>query len=236
MIKVENIEVFNFEGALRGMRAKGYKKNKNGKYETFASRNGKSVNLGTYKTETEAKEVVFNHRKKVFIDGVSKFECNINDGKVYEKKYVVYPSGNIYNLYGEKIIGCIDRCGYRHSVFGGKNVNFHRIIAELFIPNVNHKPCVNHIDGDKLNNRADNLEWCTHSENTIHAYITGLETKRFGEKHHAHKLSENDVIYIRNNYKKRDKIFGAIPLGKMFNVDRTTILDVIKRKTWRHLA
>ena len=67
------------------MRAKGYRKNKNGKYETFASRNGKSVNLGTYKTETEAKEVVFNHRKKVFIDGVSKFECNINDGKVYEK-------------------------------------------------------------------------------------------------------------------------------------------------------
>ena len=49
MIKVENIEVFNFEGALRGMRAKGYRKNKNGKYETFASRNGKSVNLGTYK-------------------------------------------------------------------------------------------------------------------------------------------------------------------------------------------
>ena len=41
----------------------------------------------------------------------------------------------------------------------------HRMVAELFIPNINNKPCIDHIDGDKLNNRVDNLRWCDYKEN-----------------------------------------------------------------------
>ena len=71
-------------------------------------------------------------------------------------------------------------------------------------------------------------------ENIKHAYETGLERKRCGEEHHAHKLTEDEVKYIRQVYIKRDKEFGAVALSKRFGVDRTTIHDVVKGKMNTH--
>ncbi len=60
----------------------------------------------------------------------------------------------------------------------GKRKGFyvHRIVASAFLPNPLNFPVVNHIDGDKGNNNVENLEWCTNSHNTIHAYETDLIT------------------------------------------------------------
>ena len=49
-----------------------------------------------------------------------------------------------------------------------KNLRVHRLVAKAFIPNPSGKRCVNHIDGNRSNNRVDNLEWCSASENEIH--------------------------------------------------------------------
>lgn len=63
----------------------------------------------------------------------------------------------------------------------------HRLVAMTYIENPNGYSEVNHIDGDKQNNRVDNLEWCTHSENIRHADRTGLRKNASGKDHYQSK-------------------------------------------------
>ena len=236
MLKVENVQVWGFEHAIRGMRAKGCGKTKNGKFVAFVSENSKTVALGTHESEEAAREAVANYRIKRFCDKCNEYGLNPCDGVVWGDNYIVFPSGDILNMYGEKIVGCVNRSGYVQGIINGKTTSFHRIIAKAFVPNPNNYEQVNHKDGNKTNNNADNLEWCTRSENLIHAYKLGLEKRVTGERHHSHKLTNEAVVYIKTHYKKRDKQFGAVPLGKKYGVDRTTISAVARGKTWKEVT
>ena len=62
------------------------------------------------------------------------------------------------------------------------SVKVHRLVAQHFIPNPMFKKEVNHIDGNKRSNVADNLEWVTHSENVKHSYNFGLQKKKYGKE------------------------------------------------------
>lgn len=97
----------------------------------------------------------------------------------YEKLYQASNLGRIRNKKTKNILKGVDTKGYLRITISYKNerkiISKHRLIAMTFIPNPNNYPEVNHIDGNKHNNRVDNLEWCTRQQNAIHSIINGLQ-------------------------------------------------------------
>ena len=112
----------------------------------------------------------------------------------------------------------------------GKTFNclVHRLVAEAFLQNNDNKPQVNHKDGNKLNNKVENLEWSTNKENRKHALANNLHV--CGEKCTWSKLTEENVIFIRAN-----KDASAKELAEKFNVSVSTIKDIINNRTWKQL-
>lgn len=98
-------------------------------------------------------------------------------------EYSVDTAGNVYGYYGKKLKPEKTYDGYYrvglHKDGSWKHKPVHRLVAEAFIPNPHNKPTVNHIDGDKSNNSVENLEWCTRSENSQHAYDNNLNRCHF---------------------------------------------------------
>lgn len=137
--------------------------------------------------------------------------------------------------HGITLKNIITKIGYA-AVFLCKNNKYtlshiHRVVATAFIPNPQSLPQVNHIDGNKQNNHVDNLEWCTAKQNTIHAFNTGLI--KSGAKHHASKLTFEQVQKIRNEYIPYDRLHGGVALSKKYGVSPETINKIIHNKTYK---
>lgn len=135
----------------------------------------------------------------------------------------------------EKMIATsFDRKGYVTFCFNFngkvKTLKVHRVVAQAFIPNPQNKPQVNHKDGIKTNNMVDNLEWCTMLENMRHAHSNGLIIPPKGEAHGMVKLTNKDVIEIRN------KTLPIYKLAEKYKVSRSTIDNIQRGKSWKHLS
>ena len=111
----------------------------------------------------------------------------------------------------------------------------HRLVATTFLENTDDKRTVNHIDGNKINNRVDNLEWATDSEQQKHACVNGLKVPTKGEQHGRAKLTKSKVREIRERRAINPKVWTLTMLAKEYGVGRAHISNIIHRKTWSHV-
>lgn len=100
-----------------------------------------------------------------------------------------------------------------------KSHKVHRLVAKEFMPEIKGKNLINHIDGDPLNNHADNLEWCTQKENMSHAYETGLIKSNF-------TMYKEDILneYINN------KTMNVVDLSKKYDCSDSSIRRYLRQK------
>lgn len=155
------------------------------------------------------------------------------DIKNYKGLYQISNLGNIKSLNNskfkkEKILKkSLEKNGYETICLCKENkkksYTVHRLVAISFISNTENKPQVNHINGIKTDNRVENLEWCTVSENTKHAYDNGFIDLYKSGKHIASKLTNIEVSQIRvigRNLKQRE-------IAEIFGVSRVIISNVL---------
>ncbi len=159
-----------------------------------------------------------NYYKVSNFGKVKSLDRIIEKEKHHNQKFAKY-RGKILK---PKVVG-----GY-HTVDLCKNkikypIRVHRLVAQAFIKNSNNKPFINHKNSVKTDNYIKNLEWCTQSENVIHAY---KNNRMVGNR----KITEQDVLNIR----KTTDISGA-EIGRKYGLTRSAISKIKNKTNWKHI-
>ena len=125
------------------------------------------------------------------------------------------------------------RMGNYHGVVlcndnGMKKHYIHRLVCTAFLGNpIGDRITVNHIDGDKYNNKLSNLEWSSYSENLKHAYRNGLN-ENSGEKNHYTKFSDETISKVREKYSTGQ--YRQSELADLYGISRMQIHRIVKFK------
>lgn len=120
------------------------------------------------------------------------------------------------------------------STIDGKKKTFraHRLVLMAFNPIDNMDDLqVNHIDGNKKNNKLENLEWCSASENQIHAYKTGLNKARKGEKSNWSKLTQKDIDLV---FQLKEQGLTNKQIAEQVNCTPSNISYILNKKSWNN--
>lgn len=129
--------------------------------------------------------------------------------------------------HGSRILsGSVHSDNYILATLHGKQIPVHRLVAEAFIPNYEKKPEVNHIDGNKMNNAVDNLEWVTRAENQKHAVDNGLQpkpAKTYQGKFTAEQREEIKRLWDSGMFSRRR-------IAIKYGVSHTCVNDIINDK------
>lgn len=137
--------------------------------------------------------------------------------------YKVSSEGRILNNEGREIKGVLHKDGYRFAWFRGRIVPFHRIIAKCFCDGYKDGLVVDHIDGNKQNNKASNLEWVTQKENIKRSrenHLQPNQTKFFSGKLSAEQRETVIKLYSSGKYSQRE-------LSRMFDVSHSMICSIV---------
>jgi len=168
------------------------------------------------------------------IPGQNGFYQASNIGRIRSVDRVINGKRYKINRKGGIIKQSISKNGYCHITLQGlngvkKNFSVHRLILSSFIGN-SELHC-NHINGIKTDNRIENLEWVTQSENMKHAHVMNLVNLPKGSDHFNSKLTNEIVLNIRENkYNLTQNEFCAL-----YDVGQSCISAIQLNKKWRHI-
>lgn len=158
--------------------------------------------------------------------------------KNFEKYYEISDSGEVRRI-GKNNLRKPQKTskGYEkvflYSPNYAKAFYIHRLVAEAFITKRKGKTHINHLDCDKSNNRATNLEWCSIAENNQHAMKNGLYKPNFGERHGLSVLTKEKVLFAR---KQRNEGRTYVSIAKELKVDPATIRRAVTGESWKHIG
>lgn len=101
----------------------------------------------------------------------------------------------------------------------------HRLVAKAFIPNIENKQTVNHIDGNRTNNKVENLEWATPRENVIHSF-------RFGSRRICKQVPKKTILtdFQISQIDNLRNLYTVNQISKIFNVEYQSLKNIIHKK------
>ena len=164
---------------------------------------------------------------------ISKFLPEVKD------RYYINKKGELFTENGKKKMKDCQKNGYIKNGLvlkdGSQKSYFrHRLVMICFNYREDYpKYQVNHIDGNKLNNSIENLEWCTNQENRIHAVKLGLAASLKGETNPSSKLLETQVIDIIQD------LLHGIPYSQIcnkYNCSKSTISAIKNKRNWKYIT
>lgn len=117
-----------------------------------------------------------------------------------------------------------------------KHPTVHRLVGLTFISNPENKPQINHLNGNKLDNRVDNLQWVSISENTIHAIETGLIKVRKGDECSMRKIDSVKAKEIKELlFKKSENKLSLQKIADICGTTRNIVKDIHNGNSWKHI-
>ena len=152
--------------------------------------------------------------------------------------YLVSEYGDVYSVKRKIFLKTyLDKDGYKKTSLQMKNgqrlsISIHRLVAFAFLGDPDSSmisPTVDHIDGNKLNNHYTNLRWRERSVNSSERKCTA-----YGERNGCAVLKEQEVLEICGYLQDTDMSLEQI--GNMYNVDKSTISNIKRRKRWQYLS
>jgi len=174
------------------------------------------------------REMLYNYNMETYKNELFK------DIEGQEGRYAISNFGRVWSYRKKnnipKFLKKDIRNGYYAVKLGkyGKKMSIHRLVALAFIDNPENKEYVNHIDGNKLNNHIDNLEWVTAKENIHHAQINGMIPFKTYPIFRRQKISIEDASEICEAY--ATGMFTQRELAKKTNLSLGRINQLIHNK------